>query len=171
MRIDTAALRRLQRGTRRLPHHPGCDLQACPRCRGQLLSCGCLFDEDVPIHLLVPIGAVLGFETEMIGVGDGGAVVEVGHVAGATIVVHREDLPECDRAEVDGIPCTSALRTLIDIAPDLDDRHLGDNVADALRRGLFTVEEAWDRLAQPDMADRLGAARLRRVLPPSPRRA
>lgn len=27
-------------------HHPGCDLQRCPACCGQLLSCGCVFDED-----------------------------------------------------------------------------------------------------------------------------
>ena len=27
-------------------HHPGCDLQDCPACGGQLLSCGCSFDED-----------------------------------------------------------------------------------------------------------------------------
>ena len=26
-------------------HHLGCDLQRCPRCRRQLLSCGCPFDE------------------------------------------------------------------------------------------------------------------------------
>ena len=23
------------------PHHPGCDLEDCPRCEGQLISCGC----------------------------------------------------------------------------------------------------------------------------------
>ena len=28
-------------------HHPGCDLQRCPRCAGQLISCGCRFDEDL----------------------------------------------------------------------------------------------------------------------------
>ena len=29
-------------------HHLGCDLQRCPLCRGQMLSCGCRFDEDPP---------------------------------------------------------------------------------------------------------------------------
>jgi len=26
-------------------HHPGCDIEECPRCHGQIISCGCL-DED-----------------------------------------------------------------------------------------------------------------------------
>jgi hypothetical protein len=26
-------------------HHPGCDIEECPRCSGQLLSCDCLIEE------------------------------------------------------------------------------------------------------------------------------
>lgn len=27
-------------------HHLGCDMAECPNCRGQMISCGCRFDED-----------------------------------------------------------------------------------------------------------------------------
>lgn len=23
-------------------HHPGCDMERCPKCKGQLITCGCL---------------------------------------------------------------------------------------------------------------------------------
>jgi len=27
-------------------HHPGCDMERCPKCGGQLISCGCLDEEE-----------------------------------------------------------------------------------------------------------------------------
>lgn len=27
-------------------HHPGCDMERCPRCGGQLIACGCLSTDD-----------------------------------------------------------------------------------------------------------------------------
>jgi hypothetical protein len=27
-------------------HHPGCDVERCPRCSRQLISCGCLSQDD-----------------------------------------------------------------------------------------------------------------------------
>ena len=27
-------------------HHLGCDMEACPKCSGQLISCGCLSDDE-----------------------------------------------------------------------------------------------------------------------------
>jgi hypothetical protein len=27
-------------------HHPGCDMERCPKCGGQLISCGCLDESE-----------------------------------------------------------------------------------------------------------------------------
>lgn len=28
-------------------HHVGCDMERCPKCGGQLISCGCLSEDDI----------------------------------------------------------------------------------------------------------------------------
>jgi hypothetical protein len=87
--------------------------------------------------------------------------VEVISVDGERVVIHYAHLPEKDRAVVRGIPCTSALRTVIDIAPDVFAGHLTRIVDNCLDRGLFTAEEALARACEPDMADHVGAWLLR----------
>jgi hypothetical protein len=139
-------------------HHPGCDLQQCPACGRQLISCGCWFDEDGPDE-----GLSLA---EPLGVDGNGQLTERAWLGDQEVIIHREDIPETDVTTVHGIPCTNALRTVIDIAPDIESSHLEVIVQDCLERGLFTVEQASRRIAQPDMVGRRGAELLRRALPP-----
>ena len=144
-------------------HHPGCDVQRCPLCRGQLMTCGCRFDEDGPDDEIhdddsEPAGEPLMVDRD-------GVLVERRWVDGTEVLVHYDDIPASDLTTVSGIPCTTALRTVIDIAADVDHDHLEEIVRDFLDRRLFTIDEAWRRLSQPDMATRVGAALLRQVLP------
>lgn len=144
-------------------HHPGCDAQRCPSCRDQMVSCGCRFDED----------GRDGADHDANGAGEplmvdrNGVLIERRRIGGREVMVHYDDVPQCDVTTVSGIPCTTALRTVIDLAPEVDRPHLERIVHDALDRGLFTVDEAWSRLARPDMATRTGAVLLREVLPAS----
>jgi hypothetical protein len=118
---------------------------------GQMMSCGCRFDEDER--------AVYDLKLD-----SNGDLVEVVDVGGHAVVVHYSDLPDEDVTVVDGIPCTTALRTLIDVAPDVGLRELERMVRDCLARGLFTAEHAFERLAAEDMRTRPGAVRLRALL-------
>ncbi len=77
------------------------------------------------------------------------------------IVIYYRTLPDKDLTEVNGIPCTTALRTIIDIAPDCPRENVARMVADALRRRLFTVAEALERTAEADLADDYGALLVR----------
>jgi hypothetical protein len=135
-------------------HHLGCDVQRCPLCGDQMMSCECRFDED-------------GSDEEDLGVDANGCLTERIVVGGQEVIVHYDaDVPEKDLTVVHGIPCTTALRTVIDIATGIDDEHLARIVSDCLGRGLFTLEEAWGRLEEADMVERPGALRVRAVLPP-----
>jgi hypothetical protein len=140
-------------------HHPGCDLQPCPACGRQLLSCGCRFDEDGPDASLSLV--------EPLGVDGNGVLTERMWMGEQEVIIHRDDVPETDVTTVHGIRCTTALRTVIDLAPEVEASHLDEMVQDCLERRLFTVEEALRRLAEPDMVGRRGAELLRRALPPS----
>ncbi len=81
-------------------------------------------------------------------------------IDGQEVIVHHDDLPLHDRTTVRGIPCTTAVRTVIDIAPEVTPGELDLVLADGLDRGLFTVDELVARLAEADMAHRPGALRV-----------
>jgi hypothetical protein len=95
---------------------------------------------------------------------ENGIPVERRWTATGEVIVHFEDIPACDRTTIDGIPVTTALRTVIDLAPTVTRDHLERMVDDCLTRGLFTLDEARDRLAQDDMRFRPGAIALRRLI-------
>jgi hypothetical protein len=94
-----------------------------------------------------------------------GCLTEVVALGDLRVAVHYDDIPESDITTVQGLRCTTPLRTVIDIALQTSEPDLKRIVRDFLDRGLFTVEEALTRLAQPDMARRGGAQKLRRILP------
>ncbi|CAB4734538.1 MAG: hypothetical protein F2934_00845 [Actinobacteria bacterium] len=141
-----------------------------------MLTCGCQFDEDGPDADgfdeddvdeddldMVDIAALL----EPLGVDGNGMLTETVRMGARELIVHHDDVPETDTVQVAGIPCTTPLRTVIDMAPELSTPRLMEMVAYCLDRGLFTVADARQRLAQPDMVGRRGAELLRRVLPPT----
>ena len=93
-----------------------------------------------------------------------GVLTEQRWIGGQEVIVHYDDVPETDRTVRDGIPMTTPLRTVIDIAPDIDEAELHRIIGDCLRRRLFTVDEALARVARPDMVSRPGALLLLRAL-------
>lgn len=94
-----------------------------------------------------------------------GCLTETMSVGGHKVVVHYDDIPESDVTEVDGLPVTTPLRTVIDLAPELSDTDLQRVICDCLNRGLFTVDQALARVSEPDMATRPGAQILKEHLP------
>ena len=83
---------------------------------------------------------------------------------GQPVIVHYDDIPESDITSVNGIPCTTPLRTVIDLAPQLGRDDLALMVRHCLDRGLFTAEDVLARVVEPDMQARRGATLLRQAL-------
>lgn len=93
-----------------------------------------------------------------------GCLTERVTIDGQDVIVHYDDVPESDITLINGMRCTTALRTVIDVAPELDRAELEQMVRHCLDRGLFTPEEAMERIAQPDMLTRHGAKLVRQVV-------
>ena len=93
-----------------------------------------------------------------------GHLVERVQIDGQEVHLHYRDVPESDITTLHGVRLTTPLRTVIDIAPMVDGDQLELMVQDCLERGLFTIEEAWQRIAQPDMLVDPGAIAMGRLL-------
>jgi hypothetical protein len=153
-------------------HHLGCDIQECPVCGRQMLSCDCRFDEDGPDDESTDDGfddddlseVVLGEPF----IDTNGCLAERRWLGDQEVIVHDDDVPDSDITTIDGIRCTTALRTVVDLAPELDHDHLVRIVQDCFARRLFTLDDARARLDQEDMKHRRGAELLRQVLPEPP---
>jgi len=78
--------------------------------------------------------------------------------------VHRTVLDRVDRALIDGMPVTSAARTVIDMAGSLDDEGLLAMVESGFDKGLYRAPFLSRRLDQLGGKGRAGAGRLRRLL-------
>ena len=85
-------------------------------------------------------------------------------LGGQDVVIHYADIPESDITSIQGIRCTTPLRTVIDIAPETEAEQLKIIFRDCLDLGLFSREEAMARIAEPDMLTRPGARLLRQLL-------
>jgi hypothetical protein len=90
--------------------------------------------------------------------------IEVTSFNGQRVTIYYRHVPEKDFTVVRGVPCTTALRTIIDIAPELPPENLRRAVDDCLRRRLFTVAEALVRTAEEDLVNDVGAILLREEL-------
>jgi hypothetical protein len=131
-----------------------------------LFTCGCWFDEDAcDFEYLGDLEDFAdGLDAEPLHVDRDGILVERCKIGGQEVIVHYDDIPESDITVLDSLRVTTALRTVIDIAADVEPDHLERIVDDVLERRLFTLDEAHARLAQPDMATRSGAIVMREFL-------
>jgi hypothetical protein len=85
-------------------------------------------------------------------------------IGGQEVLIHYVDMPESDVTTIEGLRCTTPLRTVIDLAVEVDRAQLEMMIRDCLDRKLFSTEEAMARLAEPDMATHPGGLLLRQAL-------
>lgn len=81
---------------------------------------------------------------------------------GSQLIVHQARIEPVDRAAIDGIPCTGAARTILDMAPGSTMRRLerlADQAAVDRKAGVADLRAVLERYPR-----RRGAARLRRVV-------
>jgi very-short-patch-repair endonuclease len=81
------------------------------------------------------------------------------------VMVHRsQSLPTEDKTVIEGIPCTRAARTIIDLASALEEHQLELALEDALRRRLVNVPWLYRRLRALGTTGRRGSRSLARFL-------
>jgi very-short-patch-repair endonuclease len=81
------------------------------------------------------------------------------------VKVHEtKQLIRLDRAAVDGIPCTSVVRTLLDNAGVLHPFRTDQMLEDAVRKRVCTLEEVAERFIQFARRGRRGTRTMRRLL-------
>jgi hypothetical protein len=95
---------------------------------------------------------------------DNDCLAETQVIDGVAVTVHYDDIPESDITTVQGLRCTTPLRTVIDIATRLNSAELDNVLRHCLERNLFTVDEALERVGRPDIRDRRGARLVRQAL-------
>jgi very-short-patch-repair endonuclease len=78
--------------------------------------------------------------------------------------VRRRQDAAADACEVAGVPCTSPIQTLVDLAASLGDDAWEQALESALRKHPLTVEDLVDRLPELSRARTPGVVRIRRVL-------
>ena len=80
------------------------------------------------------------------------------------VILHYDGIPETDITLVKGLRCTTPLRTVIDLATGVDAVELEQMVRQCIDQGLFTAEEALQRVTMPDMLARQGAELVRQIV-------
>lgn len=121
---------------------------------------------DEPVHVTMTRAAASpsrhARKIRDLGLDANGCPLEEWEMNGIVVLVHVDDLPESDLTMINGVRVTTPARTVIDLAASLLPTQLDDLLRDFLVRGVITVEELGDRLAEPDMVSRPGAQVLRR---------